>query len=165
MTYENFTTKAQEAIIQAQKIAKEMDQQQVDTPHLFAGIMTVDESVADFIFKKVGLNAEAVRREVKEALIEYPKVKGATKQYLTNDANRALSRAKKMLVDFGDQYISIELMLLGIIQGASDKGARFDNASAHVSAATMSSSAGTALFARPSSTHRSAGIRSDSTLS
>jgi len=124
MTYENFTTKAQEAIIQAQKIAKEMDQQQVDTPHLLAGIMTVDESVADFIFKKVGLNVESVRREIKEALIDYPKVKGATKQYLTNDANRALSRAKKMLKDFGDQYISIELMLLGIIQGASDKGAR-----------------------------------------
>jgi ATP-dependent Clp protease ATP-binding subunit ClpB len=124
MTYENFTTKAQEAIIQAQKIAKEMEQQQVDTPHLLAGIMTVDESVADFIFKKVGLNGEAVRREIKEALVDYPKVKGATKQYLTNDANRALSRSKKMLKDFGDQYISIELMLLGIIQGASDKGAR-----------------------------------------
>ena len=96
----------------------------MDTPHLLAGIMTVDESVADFIFKKVGLNGEAVRREIKEALVDYPKVKGATKQYLTNDANRALSRSKKMLKDFGDQYISIELMLLGIIQGASDKGAR-----------------------------------------
>ena len=124
MTYENFTTKAQEAIIQAQKIAKEMDQQQVDTPHLIAGIMTVDESVADFIFKKVGVNSDAVRREVKEALRGYPKVEGSTKQYLSNDANRALSRAKKMLVDFSDKYISIELMLLGIIQGASDKGAR-----------------------------------------
>ena len=124
MTYDSFTTKAQDAIIQAQKIAREMDQQQVDTPHLLAGIMTVDESVADFIFKKVGLSVDAVRREIKEALIDYPKVKGATKQYLSNDANRALSRAKKMLKDFGDQYISIELMLLGIIQGASDKGAR-----------------------------------------
>ncbi|SEQ35385.1 ATP-dependent Clp protease ATP-binding subunit [Neolewinella agarilytica] len=124
MTYENFTTKAQEAIIQAQKIAKEMDQQQVDTPHLLAGIITVDESVADFIFKKVGVDTAAVRREIKETLTDYPKVKGAQKQFLTNDANRALSRAKKMLTDFGDQYISIELMLLGIIQGASDKGAR-----------------------------------------
>ena len=124
MTYENFTTKAQEAIIQAQKIAKEMDQQQVDTPHLIAGIMTVDESVADFIFNKVGVNTDAVRREIKETLRGYPKVEGSTKQYLSNDANRALSRAKKMLKDFGDQYISIELMLLGIIQGASDKGAR-----------------------------------------
>ncbi len=124
MTYENFTTKAQEAIIQAQKIAKEMDQQQVDTPHLLAGIMTVDEDVADFIFKKVGVNLPDVRRELKTILQDYPRVKGQSKQYLTGDANRALSRAKKMLVDFGDQYISIELMLLGIIQGASDKGAR-----------------------------------------
>ncbi len=124
MTYENFTTKAQEAIIQAQKIAKEKDQQQVDTPHLLAGIIVVDESVADFIFKKVGVNTERVRQEIKEAIEDYPKVVGAKKQYLTNDANRALSRAKKMLTDFGDQYISVELMLLGIIQGASDKGAR-----------------------------------------
>ena len=124
MTYENFTTKAQEAIIQAQKIAKEMDQQQVDTPHLLAGIITVDESVADFIFKKVGVGLTEVRRELKQILQDYPRVKGQTKQYLTGDANRALSRAKKMLTDFGDQYISIELMLLGIIQGASDKGAR-----------------------------------------
>ncbi|MBB4080059.1 ATP-dependent Clp protease ATP-binding subunit ClpB [Lewinella aquimaris] len=124
MTYENFTTKAQEAIIQAQKIAKEMDQQQVDTPHLLAGIMTVDESVADFILKKVGVGLADVRRELKQILQDYPRVKGSSKQYLTGDANRALSRAKKMLVDFGDQYISIELMMLGIIQGASDKGAR-----------------------------------------
>ncbi|MGB3801815.1 MAG: ATP-dependent chaperone ClpB, partial [Lewinella sp.] len=124
MTYENFTTKAQEAIIQAQKIAKEMDQQQVDTPHLLAGIITVDESVADFIFKKVGVGLPEVRRELKQVLQDYPRVKGQSKQYLTGDANRALSRAKKMLTDFGDQYISIELMMLGIIQGASDKGAR-----------------------------------------
>ncbi len=124
MTYENFTTKAQEAIIQAQKIAKEMDQQQVDTPHLLAGIITVDESVADFIFKKVGVGLPEVRRELKQVLQDYPRVKGQSKQYLTGDANRALSRAKKMLADFGDQYISIELMMLGIIQGASDKGAR-----------------------------------------
>lgn len=124
MTYENFTTKAQEAIIQAQKIAKEMDQQQVDTPHLLAGIITVDESVAEFILKKVGVGLPQVRRELKQILQEYPRVKGSTKQYLTNDANRALSRSKKMLNDFGDQYISIELMMLGIIQGASDKGAR-----------------------------------------
>ena len=124
MTYENFTTKAQEAIIQAQKIAKEKEQQQVDTPHLLAGIIVVDEAVADFIFKKVGVDTARVRQEIKEAIEDYPKVQGAKKQYLSNDANRALSRAKKMLTDFGDQYISVELMLLGIIQGASDKGAR-----------------------------------------
>ncbi len=123
MTYENFTTRAQEAIIQAQKVAAELSQQLVDTPHLLAGIISVDENVADFIFKKVGLDVEVVRRELKETLLEYPKVQGG-KQRLTDDANRALSRSKKMLKDFDDKYISIELMLLGIIQGASDKGAK-----------------------------------------
>ncbi len=124
MTYDNFTTKAQEAIIEAQKGAASLGQQQVDTPHLIQGILKVDESVADFIFKKVGVSTEAIRRELKEVILSYPKVEGAQKQFLTNDANRALARAKKMLVDFGDEFISIELMLLGIIQGASDKGAR-----------------------------------------
>lgn len=124
MTYDNFTTRAQEAIIEAQKGAASLKQQQVDTPHLIQGIINVDEGVADFIFKKVGVSLEAVRRELKEVILTYPKVEGNEKQFLTNDANRALAKAKKMLVDFDDEYISIELMLLGIIQGASDKGAR-----------------------------------------
>ena len=124
MTYDNFTNRAQEAIIEAQKGAAGLNQQQVDTPHLIQGILNVDESVADFIFKKVGVSTEAVRRELKEVIMTYPKVEGDGKQFLTNDANRALARAKKMLKDFGDEYISIELMLLGIIQGASDKGAK-----------------------------------------
>ncbi|MEM9837101.1 MAG: ATP-dependent chaperone ClpB [Bacteroidota bacterium] len=124
MTYDNFTTRAQEAIIEAQKGAAGLGQQQVDTPHLIQGILNVDESVADFIFKKVGVSTDAVRRELREVITSYPKVDGAKKQFLTNDANRALARSKKMLKDFGDEYISIELMLLGIIQGASDKGAK-----------------------------------------
>lgn len=124
MTYDNFTTKAQEAIVAAQKVAANLQQQQVDTVHLIKGIIETDESVADFIFKKVGVTTEAVLREVEAAIEDYPKVQGVQKQFLTNDANRALSRAKRMLKDFEDEYISIELMLLGIIHGASDKGAR-----------------------------------------
>lgn len=124
MTYDNFTTRAQEAILAAQKGAASLGQQQVDTPHLIQGIINVDEGVADFIFKKVGVSLEAVRRELREVILTYPKVDEKQKQFLTNDANRALAKAKKMLKDFDDEYISIELMLLGIIQGASDKGAR-----------------------------------------
>ena len=64
-----------------------------------------------------------LRRKLDEAIQGYPKVKGAEKQYLTNDANKALARAKKMLKDFSDEYISIELIILGIIQG-TDEGAK-----------------------------------------
>lgn len=123
MTYDNFTTKAQEAILKAQQIAAGLDQQQVDTTHLMKGIIQIDENVANFLLQKVGVNMSALRLKLEEAVKGYPKVKGTEKQFLTNDANRALSRAKKTLSKFGDEYISIELIILGILQG-TDQAAR-----------------------------------------
>ncbi|PHN07376.1 ATP-dependent chaperone ClpB [Flavilitoribacter nigricans] len=123
MTYDNFTIKAQEAILKAQRIAAGLDQQQVDTIHLLKGMMETDEDVITFVLQKVNVNLAALREDLESGIQNYPKVKGAEKQYLTNDANRALSRAKNMLKDFGDEYISVELMLLGIVQG-TDAGAK-----------------------------------------
>ncbi len=123
MTYENFTIKAQESILQAQKIAAGLDQQHVDTIHLIKGILETDESVASFLLQKMNVNMSTLKNQVSRAIHNYPKVEGAEKQYLTKEANQALARAKKMLSEFGDEYISIELVLLGIIKG-SDKGAR-----------------------------------------
>ncbi len=122
MTYDNFTIKAQEAILKAQQIAAGFDQQQVDTPHLIEGIMDTDESVANFLLQKMGINVPALRKQLDAAIENYPKVEGAEKQYLSSEANQALSRAKKRLAEFGDEYISIELILLGILEG-KDKGA------------------------------------------
>lgn len=123
MTYDNFTTKAQEAILKAQQIAAGLDQQQVDTTHLMKGIIEIDENVANFLLQKVGVNMSALRLKLEDAVKGYPKVKGTEKQFLTNDANRALSRAKKTLSKFGDEFISIELIILGILQG-TDQAAR-----------------------------------------
>ncbi|HMQ61088.1 MAG TPA: ATP-dependent chaperone ClpB [Flavilitoribacter sp.] len=117
MTYDNFTIKAQEAIIKAQKIAAGLDQQQVDTIHLIRGILDIDEDVSTFILQKQGVDISGLKKELDNAIGDYPRVEGVEKQYLTNDANRALSRAKNMLKDFGDEYISVELILLGILQG------------------------------------------------
>mgnify|MGYP000536313234 FL=1 len=58
-----------------------------------------------------------------DAIQKYPRVEGSDKQYLTNDANQALSRAKKSLKDFGDEFISLELIIYGILTG-KDKGAQ-----------------------------------------
>ncbi|MCB0676939.1 MAG: ATP-dependent chaperone ClpB [Saprospiraceae bacterium] len=123
MTYDNFTIKAQDAIMKAQQIAAGVEQQSVDTPHLLKGILETDEHVAKFLLQKMGTNMPVLKREIDEAIKSYPKVQGSDKQYLTNDANQALSRAKKRLAEFGDEYISIELILLGILEG-KDKGAR-----------------------------------------
>ncbi|MEM9886985.1 MAG: Clp protease N-terminal domain-containing protein, partial [Bacteroidota bacterium] len=123
MTYDNFTIKAQEAIMKAQQIAGGYEQQSVDTPHLIRGILETDEHTAEFLLKKVGVILPTLKDKLDEAIKTYPKVEGTGKQYLTNDANKALATAKKMLKEFGDEYISIELVLLGILSG-KDKGAR-----------------------------------------
>ena len=123
MTYDNFTIKAQESILKAQQIAGALEQQSVDTTHLLKGIMETDDSVPKFLFSKMGMNIASLRVKLDKAVKNYPKVAGAQKQYLTSDANRALSRAKKLLKDFGDDFISVEMMILGILNG-TDQGGR-----------------------------------------
>ncbi|MCC7466864.1 MAG: ATP-dependent chaperone ClpB [Saprospiraceae bacterium] len=123
MTYDNFTIKAQEAILQAQQIAAGYEQQSVDTAHLIKGMLNVDDSVTDFLLKKTGVNLPAFNEQLDKLVWETPKIQGADKQYLTNEANKAISAAKSLLKDFGDEYISLELLLLGIVKG-NDKAAR-----------------------------------------
>ncbi len=123
MTLENFTTKSQEAIKQAQKIAVAFGQQYVETPHLIRGIMEIDEHVTSFLFNQMQADIPALKRRVDEAIAHFPKVEGADKQFVSKDGNQALARAKKMLPEFGDEYIAIELILLGIAQG-KDRGAQ-----------------------------------------
>ena len=123
MTYDNFTIKSQEAILKAQQIAAGLEQQQVDTVHLLKGILESEEHVAQFLLQKMGINLSILKTKLDEAVRSYPRVEGSEKQYLTNEANRALSRARNSLKEYGDQYISIELIVLGILQG-DDRGAK-----------------------------------------
>lgn len=122
MTYDNFTVNAQEAILKSQQLAGSLEQQGVDTVHLVKGIIETDPKLAEFLFSKVGINMVSLKRDINSELEKYPKVHGGDKQFLTNDANKALAVAKKLLKDFGDEFISLELMLLGIIRG-NDKAA------------------------------------------
>lgn len=123
MTYDNFTIKAQEAILQAQQLAAGYEQQSVDTSHLLKGMLSLQDSGVDFLLKKAGVNLPRLEEELQKLIWETPRVQGADKQFLTNDANKAISAAKGLLKEFGDEYISVELMLLGLSKGA-DKAAR-----------------------------------------
>jgi ATP-dependent Clp protease ATP-binding subunit ClpB len=117
MTYDNFTIKAQEAILKSQQLAGKLEQQGVDTVHLIKGIIETDPKLVEFIFNKVDINLPILKRDLNKAIETYPKVSNIEKQYLTNDANQSLARAKKMLKEFEDEFISLELMLMGIITG------------------------------------------------
>ncbi len=124
MTYDNFTIKAQDAIVGAQNIAKEYNQQIVETSHLLKGIIDEDESLVDFVMNKVGASLAKTKEFIYSEIEKLPRTQGDVKQTLSNDANKALNNAQKRMREFGDQYISLELMLLGIIMG-SDSTARF----------------------------------------
>ncbi len=123
MTYDNFTIKAQEAIVKGQTIAKNLDQQQVDTSHLLKGIIEVDEQVVSFLCQKMGLSLPSLEKALDEQINKYPKVDGTDKQFLTNDSNAALKNAKDTLKQFKDEFISLELIFLGILKG-KDKTAQ-----------------------------------------
>ena len=123
MTYDNFTIKAQELILRAQQIAGGLDQQSVDTVHLLRALFEIDEQLAEFLFNKMGVNIILLKKEINKSIESFPKVEGSDKQYLTNDSNKALAKAKKLLKDYGDEFISVELILIGILNG-NDKASK-----------------------------------------
>jgi len=116
MTYDNFTVKAQQGITKAQSIAKENKQQYVDTSHLLKGLMLSDETIINYLFDKMGLNREKLHQQLNTVITTYPKIEGSQKQYLSEEANEAVRNAKKLMAEFEDKFISVEIFLLGILQ-------------------------------------------------
>jgi ATP-dependent Clp protease ATP-binding subunit ClpB len=116
MTYENFTIKAQDAILKSQQIAASLDQQVVDTSHLCKAIIDTDEKLVDFLFDKMGANIQKIKFELDTEMRKQPRVQNAEKQYLSNEANNVLINAKNVSQEFGDDYISLDSMLLAILK-------------------------------------------------
>ena len=124
MTYDNFTTKAQESILKSQQLAGENSQQMVDTAHLLKGILTEDDSVAAFLLKKVGVNLGLLEADLEKSIQSYPKISGGVdKQYLSSEANKTLSRAKVLAKEMGDEFIPLELILLAMLN-SNDRTAK-----------------------------------------
>nr|HQU61072.1 Clp protease N-terminal domain-containing protein [Saprospiraceae bacterium] len=78
MNLNNFTIKSQEAVERAQQVAMEQQQQAIELGHLLKGILEVDESVAPFVFKKLGVNLDIVRQATDSIVRSYPKVSGGS---------------------------------------------------------------------------------------
>ncbi|MBO3271469.1 ATP-dependent chaperone ClpB [Hymenobacter defluvii] len=116
MNFNNYTIKAQEAVQKATEIAGANQQQAIETGHLLRGILQSDENVVGFLTKKLGANQNLLTQRLDAIVSGYPKVSGGS-PYLSNDANAALQRATGFLKEFGDEYVSIEHMLLGILGG------------------------------------------------
>ena len=116
MDFKKFTIKSQEAVQAAQQIAGEMGHQRIDTAHLFQGMLQVDENVLPHIFKKNAVNVDHVRQVVQRQLDSVPKVEGG-QVHLSPDGQQMLVRAEKVMKGMGDEYVAIEHLLLGLVQG------------------------------------------------
>ncbi|GGZ22340.1 chaperone protein ClpB [Echinicola pacifica] len=122
MDFKQFTIKTQEAVQKAAELCLAEQQQAIEPAHLLKGILLEDESVVDFVFKKLGVNKKQVEQRLEEIIGSFPKVSGQ-QPYLSNSGNQVLTKAKSYLNTFGDEYVAIEHLLLGILSG-SDKTAQ-----------------------------------------
>jgi len=119
MNLDNFTIKSQEAIQKAQEFAYNDQHQAIETGHILKGILAVDNDVAPFLLKKLNVNLGNVENVLKRIIDGYAKVSGSS-QYLSPKANQAMLKANSYLKEFGDEFISIEHLLLGLLSAGDD---------------------------------------------
>ena len=119
MNINNFTIKAQEAVQKAQEIATARQHQAIETGHLMKGVLSVDENVTPFLLKKLEVNIPRLTQQVDALLDKLPRVSGGS-QYLSNDANQALVKASQLATEMGDDFVSIEHILLGLLAGRDE---------------------------------------------
>ncbi|TPG72445.1 ATP-dependent chaperone ClpB [Hymenobacter nivis] len=116
MDFKNFTIKAQEAVQKATEIAGANQQQAIETGHLLKALLQNDENTLAFLGKKLGANMANLGQRLDAIVTAYPKVSGGS-PYLANDAANAVQRANTQMKEMGDEFVSVEHLLLGILGG------------------------------------------------
>ena len=113
MNLNNFTIKAQEAVQQAVQLATQNGQQAIEAVHLLKGVIMTGESVTNFIFQKLGVNIQNLNRVLDAQISSLPKVSGG-EPYLSSEANTVLQKAIGYSTKMGDQYVSLEPIILAL---------------------------------------------------
>lgn len=114
MTFEKFTIKAQEAVQSAINIAQRNGQQTIEPVHILAGVMDKGKDVINYIFQKIGVNAQAVETAIQNEMSHLPKVSGG-EPYLSSETNQVMQRTIETSQKMGDEFVSIEPMLLALL--------------------------------------------------
>jgi ATP-dependent Clp protease ATP-binding subunit ClpB len=114
MNLNQYTIKSQEAIQQAVTLSTQYGHQAIENGHLLKAIISVDENVVPFILKKLGINENVFSKTLDSIIQSYPKVSGG-QAYLSNAANQTMAKALNYIKEFKDEYVSIEHLLLGIL--------------------------------------------------
>src|SRR5438067_13843472 len=115
MNTNNFTIKAQEILQAAQQVAYNAQSPAIESSHLLKALLDDKEGPISYILKKVGVNTSFVEGKLEDTITRGPKVSGDAAQNLSREANNALLRAGAILKEFGDEFVTPEHILLGII--------------------------------------------------
>jgi len=121
MDLSKLTIKSQQAIQEAQQIVVQAGQQNIETPHMLIAMLQVDENVIPYLLKKLSVNVDMLKKTLARQISSYPKVNGAQVQ-LSRSASEAVNRSFTYLKSFGDEFVSLEHLLLAILEGG-DSGA------------------------------------------
>jgi ATP-dependent Clp protease ATP-binding subunit ClpB len=116
MNFDQYTIKAQEVIQQAAQMAQGNQQQAVETGHVLKAILQEDVSTSGFLMKKQNVNQQRLSQALEAIVNGYPRV-SSTQTFLGNDLSAAMTKAQTYLKEFNDEFVSIELLLLGILAG------------------------------------------------
>ena len=115
MTLDKFTIKAQEAVQQAVNIAQLNGQQAIEPVHILKGVLEKAKDVTNFVFQKLGVNAQQIDMLVGQEIQHLPRVQGAGQPYLSNEANQVLVKATEISQKMGDEFVSVEPLLLALL--------------------------------------------------
>ena len=121
MTFDKFTIKAQETVQGAVNLAQRSGQQSIEPVHLLKALMEKARDVSNFIFQKLGVNAQQVDMLLEQEIQHLPRVQGG-QPYFSNDTNQILINAENISQKMGDQFVSVEPILLAILASSSTAG-------------------------------------------
>ncbi|WP_178792672.1 ATP-dependent chaperone ClpB [Bacteroidaceae bacterium] len=114
MNFNNFTIKSQEAVQEAVNLTQARGQQAIEPVHLLAGVLKVGENVTNFIFQKLGMNAQQIALVIDKQIDSLPKVSGG-EAYLSRESNEVLQRAVQYSKEMGDEFVSLEAIILALL--------------------------------------------------
>ena len=114
MNLNNFTIKSQEAVQQSVQLVSQRGQQVIEAAHILKAVIMTGESVMNFLFQKLGVNVQNLQMVLDRQLDSYPKVSGG-EPYLSSEANAVLQKAIEYSGKMGDQYVSLEHILLALL--------------------------------------------------
>ena len=118
MTFDKFTIKAQEVVQEAVNSAQMNGQQTIEPVHLLKGVFVKAKDVASFIFQKLGVNASQIEMLADQEIKHLPRVQGG-QPYLSNDTNKVLTKAMEQAKKMGDEFVSVEPILLALLSESS----------------------------------------------